>query len=148
MQPTQDVFAALPAERAEIAEMSRAACRAVLTPAAPGGLSLPWRHAVAARICAKHGQDALAVARLAGTDDDTRALADPGFAGRDARERAVLAFVDGVAVQPRTVTAEDLAGLKAAGVADADIVRLCELAAYLAYECRVAAGLALMQGGR
>lgn len=148
MKPRQDVFADLPAARGDVAEMSRAACRAVLSPADPGGWSVPWRHAVAARICATHGQDGLARARLAEADDDTRALADPGFPGRDGREGTVLAFVDGVAARPRTIGAADVEGLKSAGVAEADIVRLCELAAYLAYECRVAAGLALMKGAR
>lgn len=147
MDPTQDVFADLPPERGDVARMSRAACRAVLSPAAPGGWSIPWRHAVAARICAQHVQDGLASARLEGADDDTRALADPGFPGRDGREKTVLAFLDAVAARPRTIEAADIEGLKSAGVDEADIVRLCELAAYLAYECRVAAGLALMKGG-
>lgn len=148
MDSAQDVFAALPPQRGEIAELGRAACRAVLSPAAPGGWSPAWRHAVAARICTLHGQKGLASARLAGTDEETRILADPGFAGRDPRERTVLAFADGVAAAPRQVTAGDVEALKSAGVAEADIVRLCELAAYLAYECRVAAGLSLMREAR
>ena len=40
----------------------------------------------------------------------------------------------------------DIADLQAAGVADADIVRLAELNAFLAYQIRVIAGLRLMQG--
>ena len=38
------------------------------------------------------------------------------------------------------------AALKAAGTTDADIVRLCELNAFLAYQLRLVAGLKLMTG--
>ena len=36
--------------------------------------------------------------------------------------------------------------LKAAGVAEADIVRLCELNAFMSYQARVLAGLAILKG--
>jgi uncharacterized protein YciW len=42
------------------------------------------------------------------------------------------------------VVADDVASLRAAGVSDADIVRLCELVAFVAYQSRVLAGLRLM----
>ena len=71
-------------------------------------------------------------------------LADP--VARDAELDHVLAFVDKVANQTRDIAAKDIAGLQAAGVSDADIVRLCELIAFLAYQIRVVAGLRLMQG--
>ena len=41
---------------------------------------------------------------------------------------------------------EDISKLQAVGVSDADIVRLCELIAFVAYQVRVAAGLRLMNG--
>lgn len=140
-----DIYEGLPASRSDIAALSRTARQAVLSPAAPGGWPVAWRHAVAARICTVHGQQALARDYAAGADTSTARLADPACAGEDAHERAVLAFIDKVAARPRLVTAGDVEALKAAGVAEADIVRLCELAAYLAYECRVAAGLALLR---
>jgi uncharacterized protein YciW len=58
---------------------------------------------------------------------------------------AILAFVDKVANQTRHTTAKDITGLQAAGVSDADIVRLCELVAFLAYQIRVISGLRLMK---
>lgn len=80
------------------------------------------------------------------TDPALRGLADPTEAGRDARERGVISFMDRVATQPRAVQAEEIEGLKAAGVTDADIVRLCELNAFMSYQCRVLAGLAVLKG--
>ena len=57
-----------------------------------------------------------------------------------------MAFVDKVANDTRNIDAQDIAGLQTAGVSDADIVRLCELVAFLAYQLRVVAGLRLMTG--
>ena len=37
-------------------------------------------------------------------------------------------------------------GLQGAGISDADIVRLCELNAFLAYQFRLIAGLRLLSG--
>jgi uncharacterized protein YciW len=54
--------------------------------------------------------------------------------------------MDKVAAHTREVEAGDIAGLQAAGVADADIVRLAELNAFLAYQVRLIAGLRLMRG--
>lgn len=147
MECSENIYDSLPKERADIAAMSRAARQAVVAPAAPGGWSVAWRHAVAARVCAGHGQHELARSYLAEAGVALQGLAEPGFAGRDAREIAVLAFVDRVATEPRRVEVAEIETLKTAGIAEADIVRLCELAAYLAYECRVAAGLSLLKGG-
>ena len=140
-----DPYGMLPPERAEIGDLSRAARKAVLSPEDAGGWPATWRHAVAARICTLHGQAGLAAGYLAGAGDDA-ALADPENHGDDARMRTVLGFVDHVATQPRDIAETDISGLRDAGVTEADIVRLCELGAYLAYECRVAAGLSLMKG--
>ena len=40
---------------------------------------------------------------------------------------------------------QDIAALKAAGVGEADIVRLSELAAFVNYQLRVVAGLKLLK---
>lgn len=143
----QDGFDLLPPERSEIATMSRAAQKAVLDPAAPGTWPSVWRHAVAARICRQHGQDDLADGYLVQAGD-AASLADPAAGGRDAQEQAVLAFMDRVATDPKHIAADDITALTTAGVTEPDIVRLCELAAFLAYQCRVSAALALLAGGR
>jgi len=129
--------------RANIFEMSQAAEDAVLRPKDFGAFAHNLRAALAARVARLAGDSALA-AHYAADAGDKAALADP--ATRDADLANVLAFVDKVANQTRDIVAEDIAGLQAAGVSDADIVRLCELVAFLAYQTRVIAGLRLMQG--
>jgi len=133
--------------RARIVELSRQAESAVTRPRDPGGWPSSWRFAVSARIAALNGLQDLAKHYLAAvTEPALRDLADPTQPGRDARERIVLGFMDKVAREPRVVLADDIAALKSAGVPEADIVRLCELNAFMSYQCRVLAGLALLQG--
>ncbi len=133
--------------RGNIVAMSRKAEEAVTAPHDPGAFPAQWRLAVAARIANLNGLADIAGHYLAGVSDQAlRALAEPSAAGRGDRERAVLAFMDKVAAETRAVAAEDIEGLKAAGVADADIVRLCELNAFMSYQARVFAGLAILQG--
>lgn len=117
--------------RANILEMTQAAEEAVLRPTEPGGVSHAMRATLAARIAEAAGDSTLA-ARYAGEKAD---LPDH-----------ISAFADKVANQTRDIAAEDIAALQTAGVADADIVRLCELVAFVAYQLRVVAGLRLMQG--
>lgn len=133
--------------RSNIFEMSRQAENAVIDPRDPGGFPSAWRRAVAARIAIQNALPDLAAHYLADVADPAlRGLADPTEAGRDARERSVITFMDRVATQPRAVQAEELEALKAIGVAEADIVRLCELNAFMSYQCRVLAGLAALKG--
>lgn len=133
--------------RSAIFEMSQQAESAVIDPRDAGAFPSAWRRAVAARIATLNAQPDLAAHYIDGvTDPALRNLADPAEAGRDARERSVITFMDRVATQPRAVQAEEIEGLKAAGVAEADIVRLCELNAFMSYQCRVLAGLAALKG--
>lgn len=133
--------------RSAVFEMSRQAESAVIDPRDAGGFPAGWRRAIAARIATLNALPELAAHYLADvTDPALRGLADPNIAGRDARERGVITFMDRVATQPRSVQAEEIEGLKADGVAEADIVRLCELNAFMSYQCRVLAGLAALKG--
>ena len=50
--------------------------------------------------------------------------------------------------QDHSALLAQLDALKSAGIADADIVRLAELNAFLAYQIRLIAGLKLMQGAK
>ena len=131
--------------RAEVLAMTERAEAAVLTPADPGAWSHSLRAALAARIAAHHGLDGEA-ARHAEAAGAEAALADRAEDGAALGLAAVVAFVDRVAVSPREATAADVEGLRAAGVVDADIVRLAELVAFLAYRFRLAAGLRLLGG--
>lgn len=146
--PWQGALAAIAAQtRSDIVEMSRKAEEAVTAPHDPGDFPSQWRLAMAARIAALNGLASLAEHyRAKVTDPALRALAEPSAPGRDAREQVVLAFMDKVAADTRSVAAEDIETLKAAGVAEADIVRLCELNAFMSYQARVLAGLAILKG--
>lgn len=132
--------------RENVFVMTQAAEDAVLRPRDCGMFSHEMRAALAARVARLAREETLANRFLAGAGDQA-ALADPAETGEVQGMPTVLAFVDKVANQTRDVIADDVAGLQAAGVSDADIVRLCELVAFLAYQLRVASGLRLMQGG-
>lgn len=131
--------------RANIFEMTQAAEDAVLCPKDEG----PWPHALraalAARIAVLNDETDLA-AHYASQAADFAALADPASDGSGQGLAVVVSFMDKVAADTRNVSAQDIAGLQAAGVADTDIVRLAELNAFLAYQIRVIAGLRLMKG--
>jgi uncharacterized protein YciW len=141
------------AARASVFEMTGAARESVLRPRAPGGLSHAFRAALAARVARIHGEAALAeryAAALEGTTNGAEpgvaALADPEVSADDPHAAAMLAHADAVSRAPREASEADIDALRAAGVSEADIVRLSQLVAFLAYECRLVAGLRLMGG--
>ncbi|MCK0140639.1 hypothetical protein [Aliiroseovarius sp. F47248L] len=131
--------------RAAIFEMTQAAEDAVLRPKDEGPWSHELRVALAARIATLNGEADLA-AQYADGACAFADLADPQNDGAAQGLAEVVAFMDKVAIDTRNVVAADISGLQAAGVADADIVRLAELNAFLAYQIRVIAGLRLMKG--
>lgn len=128
--------------RANIFEMTQEAETAVLRPKDCGLWPHSLRAALAARIAGLNGERALA-GQYATDAGEYAALADPSEDGAGHGLMPVVTFMDKVAVDTRNVAASDIAGLQAAGVADADIVRLCELNAFLAYQLRLIAGLRL-----
>lgn len=130
---------ALRSLRINVAEMSADAERAVLTPHDPGGWPVAWRLETAARICELNGLAARAQAYRA---------AITGAVDAGSIDAAGRGFADKVAADPAAVSAADLQALGQAGVSDADIVRLCELVAFVAYQCRVEIGHALMEPAR
>ncbi|MDE0523971.1 MAG: hypothetical protein OXH79_18650 [Boseongicola sp.] len=141
--PAADVVA----QRPKIFEMTAVAEEAVLRPKEEGRWPHPLRAAMAARIAALNGFGDLAV-RYASEAGDFAGLANPARDGVADGLGPVLAFMDRVAVETRNVVATDISALQDAGVADADIVRLSELNAFLAYQIRVVAGLRLMSEGK
>lgn len=141
--------------RAKVLEMTQTAEDAVLAPAETGAWSSDLRAALAARIARLNGDEDLALRYCARISPDAilrvdgeAALADPAETGAAQGLAPVVAFMDKVAVNTRAVAAEDIAALQGTGVADADIVRLCELNAFMAYQIRVIAGLRLMRGDK
>lgn len=143
---TGGVEAAL-AHRANILEMTQGAEDAVLSPRDTGAFGHDVRAALAARMARLDAEEALARTFEARMDRrDVEALAHPSHDGAGTPHETLLSFVDKAAASPKDIAETDIARLKAAGMADADIVRLCELIAFLAYEIRLIAGLRLLAG--
>lgn len=132
--------------RAQILAMTQTAEDAVLRPTDPGRWPHDLRAALAARIAGHNRSEALAARYAAAVDSSPHAaLADPAASSGDATLAVALAFVDRVATNPRDVTAADIEALQGAGISDADIVRLTELVAFMGYQVRLTAGLALIK---
>lgn len=129
--------------RANILAMTQSAEEAVLRPRDAGPWSHALRAALAARIAGLNGEPDLS-ARYAADAGAFAALVHPDADGAAQGLTEVVAFMDKVAMATREVTADDISGLRSAGVADADIVRLAELNAFLGYQIRVIAGLRLI----
>jgi uncharacterized protein YciW len=135
--------------RARVMGMTQAAEDAVLAPKTTGAWSADVRAAFAARIAKLNNNQVLAKRYAARIGDKAIAqLADPANDGTSQGLAAAVAFMDKVAARTGKVNAGDIEALKAAGIADADIVRLAELNAFLAYQIRVIEGLRLMRGAR
>ena len=62
-------------------------------------------------------------------------------AGLDARRQALLGYVEKLTLDPANVQKADLDALRDAGFEDADVLAICEVAAYYAYVNRIADGL-------
>ena len=136
--------------RAEIVAMTQATHDAALKPKDPGGLSHAERAALASRIARLNADAGLAahyetLMHEAVASAEVECIADPAFKG-SGRIGALIGYTDLASTAPKDVGPRDIEALKLAGVDDADIVRLAELNAFLAYQVRLIAGLKLLRG--
>jgi CMD domain protein len=138
------------AGRADLMALTQRSHDAALTPRDPGGLSHAERAALACRMTRLNREAHLtrhyeSLMHAADADEDTARIADPAFkGGSDSRLRAMLWHTDLVTREPRNATGADIDALRAAGLADADIVRLSGLIAFVSYQLRLVFGLRLM----
>lgn len=133
--------------REKVLLQTHAAEDAVMRPSDTGPWSHGLRAALAARIARLNQDTELSAIYLKGFEQQPEAaLAEPGEDGIRFELQEVISFMDRVAVQPRDIKADEIETLKNAGVGDADIVRLCELNAFLSYQIRLVAGLRLIDG--
>lgn len=138
------------ARRADLMALTEASRKAVLTPANPGGLSHALRALIAVRASERLGDTRMkdhCYDHFTHCEDffDLVGLVEPDATSGDPWLQAVLDHADMLTCRPRTATKADIETLYNAGVSDADIVRLAELAAFLGYQARVVAGLRLME---
>ena len=128
--------------RSNIFEMTQLAESAVLRPLEYGMFPHEVRVALAYRIAVSAGETRLAEYYAASVGDKFNLAESIMIEGE--QESTLISFVDKAANDTRNIVAEDISKLQAVGVSDADIVRLCELIAFVAYQVRVTAGLRLM----
>jgi len=128
--------------RSNIFEMTQLAESAVLRPLEYGMFPHEVRVALAYRIAVSAGETRLAEYYAASVGDKFNLAESIMIEGE--LESTLISFVDKAANDTRNIVAEDISKLQAVGVSDADIVRLCELIAFVAYQVRVTAGLRLM----
>ena len=131
--------------RSNIFEMTQLAESAVLRPLDYGMFPHDVRAALACRIAARAGDSRLAEYYAVSMGDKFNLAESIMIEGEP--ESTLIPFVDKAAHATRDIVAEDISKLKAVGVSDADIVRLCELIAFVSYQVRVTLGLRLMNGG-
>lgn len=146
-----DSLAGALTRRAKLMELTQDSYEAALTPKAPGGLSHTERAALACRmanICQQQGlsQHYAELLTTSPATDDVSTLAEPDTqpAPGNPRLQAIVAYVDQVTRSPKDATPDDVEQLRAAGVEESDIVRLAGLVAFVNYQLRVAAVLAVM----
>jgi len=134
--------------RGDVLHMTQEAENAVLKPMDCGAWSHSLRAAIAARMATQNKLPELALhySEMI-SDNDFKSVADPANNGNELQLAHVLAFMDSVTVQPRDITAEDVQRLQDAAVSDADIVKLTELSAFMAYQLRLIIGLKLLSTG-
>ena len=132
-------------KRANILKLTQAAEDAVLRPMASGAYSHALRAALAARIARLNNEEVLAN-RYLKSAEAFATIADLANDGSSHKLCAVVKFMDKVAANTKSVTAEDVATLQEQGIEDADIVRLSELNSFLAYQIRLVVGLRLLEG--
>jgi uncharacterized protein YciW len=138
--------------RTRVLDLSQHAHDALLSPTEPGGLSLALRAAIASRVAATNQDEALTAHYRALLDaaegaPDVLPLADPTHvpdSDADPWLRAVIGHADLLASAPQTSSKATIEALQAAGVADADIVRLTQLVGFVTYHAGLAAGLRLL----
>ncbi|MHA1565604.1 MAG: CMD domain-containing protein [Alphaproteobacteria bacterium] len=147
LSPGDETYEAL-AGRANILTMIDQAMTAVTKPKETGGFSHAQRAALACRIARINNNDALADHFYEYVDEPKiQRICDPAYDGiGDDRLAAVLSFTDIVSAHPKDATKTDIDTLRDAGIAEADIVRLAELNAFMAFLIRVVDGLILMKG--
>ncbi len=128
-------------DRPDIVRHSQGSHDVLLSPQDPGGVSPAERALIAWRVADLSGHQALAAHYRAMLDQRDTALAG---AAPDARLATILEHVERLTAAPGTATKAHIDALLANGLTERDIVAISQLIAFVAYQVRAAAGLALL----
>jgi CMD domain protein len=144
----------LRAQRSEIAGYIQASYDALLEPADEAGVSRIERGLLALRVAILEESAPLIEHYLAylakhNAPADLMAATEKSVLGAPLPPRliALLEHVDRLTVEPRVATPEHLAGLKAQGLNDANIVTISQLIAFVSFQVRAIVGLQLLGEG-
>lgn len=77
----------------------------------------------------------------------TAARADSGFPARPERERAAFAYARTLTLEPRAVTADDVAAMRRAGWSDGEVLEINQIVSCFAYANRTVLGLGVSSAG-
>ena len=124
--------AALRAARPDFVRYTQGSYDAMVAPPNPSGLTAAERAIAARRTAELSGHPALAA----------HYAALPTTLGP--RDTAILRHAELLAMSPGQATKADLEALEAAGLSPTEIVTLSQIVAFVSYQVRVAAGLALL----
>ena len=127
----------LRAQRPEIVRHTQGSHDVLLSPSDPGGLSPAMRAQIAAQVAALSGHAVLAAHYQSLLDQRGAPPTGPLL-------DAVTAHVARVTQAPGTATPAHIDVLRAAGLTPRDIVALTQIIAFVSYQVRAAAGLALL----
>lgn len=125
-------IATLRAARPDFVRYTQGSYDAMIVPPHPQGLTASER-ALAAAHTAELSRHPVLAAHYAAL------LTTPG-----PRDAAILRHAALLATDPAAATKADIAALQAAGLSPTEIVTLSQIVAFVAYQVRVAAGLALL----
>ena len=143
--PTAEAVRPLRDARPGAVTHAQGSYEALFAPHDPRGVSVEHRHAIALRIATLTDAPALAQRhRSALPGDLAEAVTAPGGTVDDPVLAALLAHTDLLTTRPAEATRDDLAALHAAGLDTTDVVTAAQLIAFLNFQLRVAAGLALL----
>jgi uncharacterized protein YciW len=127
----------LRALRPDIVRHTQGSHDVLLFPTDPGGLSLAERAMIAARVAELSGHPAL-------TAHYRALVAERGAPPAGRRRDAIMPHVDRVTTAPGTAQPVHIAALQDAGLSGRDVVALTQIIAFVSYQVRAAAGLALL----
>jgi CMD domain protein len=144
---------ALRAERPEVKRRTQSSYDALFRPFALNGLTQTDRYAVALRVADLNVNAPLIAhykACLEAEEDDVAvpdAIEGVGpAAALSSRQEAMLRHAELLTLEPKAARPADLKRLVAEGLTEAEIVTLSQVIAFVNYQVRVLAGLALLLG--